>query len=129
MQSGGSAPLTRSGSAAGSASGAGVAVPSRRDGRRDPTISPLVGEPLHSFPVAARQISITLEEDLVRFLDACGGSRCAAVAAALRDWRDRQWQSQLADAYAALAGEEGSTAASDPIEAAREAAALAEIQG
>jgi len=92
-------------------------------------ISPIVGGLQHSFPVAARQISITLEEDLVRFLDACGGNRSAAVAAALRDWRDRQWQSQLADAYAALAEGDGSPAASDPIEAAREAVALAEIRG
>ena len=79
--------------------------------------------------LAARQISITLEEDLVRFLDACGGNRSAAVAAALRDWRDRQWQSQLADAYAALAEGEGRAVACDPIEAAREAAALAETLG
>lgn len=53
----------------------------------------------------------------------------AAVAAALRDWRDRQWQNQLADAYAELAERDGGTAATDPIEAAREAAALAEIRG
>lgn len=95
----------------------------------NPTISPIVRGLLSSLPVAARQISITLEEDLVRFLDTCGGNRSAAVAAALRDWRDRQWQSQLAEAYAALAEGEGSAAACDPLEAAREAAALAEIRG
>jgi len=92
-------------------------------------ISPMVVELQHSPSVAARQISITLEEDLVRFLDACGSNRSAAVAAALKAWRDRQWQNQLAAAYAALADEDGSAVACDPLEAAREAAALAEVSG
>jgi hypothetical protein len=64
--------------------------------------------------LVVRQISITLEEDLLQFLD---------------QWRDQQWQRSLAEAYAALdeAGADRSANPSPPdaLIAAREAAELA----
>lgn len=82
-----------------------------------------------SMALAVRQISITLEEDLLQFLDQWGGNRSAAIAEAVRQWRDQQWQRSLAEAYAALdeAGADRSANPSSPdaLIAAREAAELA----
>jgi metal-responsive CopG/Arc/MetJ family transcriptional regulator len=79
--------------------------------------------------VAVRQISITLDEELLQFLDQSGGNRSAAITDAVRHWRDQQWQHRLAEAYAALAEAEadrpGMTSPSDALNAAREAAELA----
>jgi post-segregation antitoxin (ccd killing protein) len=79
--------------------------------------------------LAVRQISITLEEDLLQCLDQWGGNRSAAIAEAVRQWRDQQWQRSLAEAYAALdeAGADRSANPSPPdaLIAAREAAELA----
>ena len=46
------------------------------------------------------QLSITLEEQLVAFLDQQGGNRLAAVAETERRWRDEQWLNQVNRAYA-----------------------------
>ncbi len=79
--------------------------------------------------MAVRQISITLDEELLQFLDQLGGNRSAAITEAVRHWRDRQWQRCLAEGYAALAEAEadlpGATSPSDALNAAREAAELA----
>jgi len=79
--------------------------------------------------VAVRQISITLDEELLQFLDQSGGNRSAAIAEAVRHWRDQQWQHRLAEAYAALAEADadrsGSPSPPDALIAAREAAELA----
>jgi mRNA-degrading endonuclease toxin of MazEF toxin-antitoxin module len=52
--------------------------------------------------MATRQISVTLEEDLVRFLDETTNNRSAAISEALEQWRDLQWQRRLSAAYAEL---------------------------
>ena len=79
--------------------------------------------------MAARQISISLDEELLEFLDQAGSNRSAAIAEAVRHWRDQQWQRSLAEAYAALdeAGADRSANPSPPdaLIAAREAAELA----
>jgi Arc/MetJ-type ribon-helix-helix transcriptional regulator len=79
--------------------------------------------------VAVRQISITLDEELLQFLDQAGGNRSAAITEAVRHWRDQQWQRCLAEGYAALAEAEadwpGATSPSDALNAALEAAELA----
>jgi Arc/MetJ-type ribon-helix-helix transcriptional regulator len=77
-----------------------------------------------------RQISITLDEELLQFLDQAGGNRSAAITEAVRHWRDQQWQRCLAEAYAALAEADAdrpvtTTSPSDALNAAREAAELA----
>lgn len=46
------------------------------------------------------QLSITLDEQLVAFLDQQGSNRSAGVAEALRRWRDEQWLEQVNRAYA-----------------------------
>ena len=77
--------------------------------------------------VALRQISITLDEELLQFLDQSGGNFSAAIAEAVRHWRDQQWQRRLAEAYAALAEADTDRSPSPPdaLIAAREAAELA----
>ncbi|MEI7951636.1 MAG: ribbon-helix-helix domain-containing protein [Synechococcaceae cyanobacterium ELA182] len=80
--------------------------------------------------MAVRQISITLDEELLQFLDQSGGNRSAAIAEAVRHWRDQQWQHRLAEAYAALAEADADRLGSPPsppdaLIAAREAAELA----
>ena len=52
--------------------------------------------------MAARQISITIDEELLKFLDQSGGNRSAAITEAVRHWRDQEWQRSIAEAYAAL---------------------------
>ena len=54
--------------------------------------------------VAVRQISITLEEDLLQFLD---------------QWRDQQWQRSLAEVSAALDEADALIAACEAAELAR----------
>jgi Arc/MetJ-type ribon-helix-helix transcriptional regulator len=46
------------------------------------------------------QLSITLDDQLVAFLDQQGSNRSAAVAEAVRRWRDEQWLEQVNRAYA-----------------------------
>jgi hypothetical protein len=46
------------------------------------------------------QLSITLDQQLVAFLDQQGSNRSAAVAEAVLRWRDEQWLEQLNPAYA-----------------------------
>ena len=79
--------------------------------------------------MAVRQISITLDEELLQFLDQSGGNRSAAITDAVRHWRDQEWQRSIAEGYAALAEAEadrpGTTSPSDALNAAREAAELA----
>jgi post-segregation antitoxin (ccd killing protein) len=81
--------------------------------------------------MAARQISITLDEELLQFLDRSGCNRSAAVAEAVRQWRDLQWQRHLAEAYAALNEVEADGSQTiqppDALVAAREAAALSSL--
>jgi metal-responsive CopG/Arc/MetJ family transcriptional regulator len=82
--------------------------------------------------MAARQISITLDEELLQFLDQWGTNRSAAIAEAVRQWRDLQWQRQLAEAYAdldeAAINPDEEASRPDATEAALEAAALAQHQ-
>lgn len=82
--------------------------------------------------MAARQISITLDEELLQFLDQWGTNRSAAIAEAVRQWRDLQWQRQLAEAYAdldeAAINPDEEASRPDAAEAALEAAALAQHQ-
>jgi hypothetical protein len=52
--------------------------------------------------LSTRQISATLDKDLVRFLDETTANRSAAISEALEQWRDLQWQRRLAAAYAEL---------------------------
>lgn len=52
--------------------------------------------------MAARQIFNTLDEELLKFLDQSGPNRSAAIAEAVRQWRDQQWQPLLVEAYAVL---------------------------
>jgi Arc/MetJ-type ribon-helix-helix transcriptional regulator len=85
---------------------------------------------IFSMAMAARQISITLDEELLSFLDQSGSNRSAAIAEAVRQWRDQQWQRQLAEAYTAL--NEAETDPAQPIQpdalvAAREAATLSSL--
>jgi hypothetical protein len=81
-----------------------------------------------SMAMAARQISITLDEELLEFLDRSGSNRSAAVAEAVSQWRDLQWQRHLVEAYAALneadADQVQTIGPPDALVAAREAAAL-----
>jgi len=81
--------------------------------------------------MAVRQISITLDEELLAFLDRSGSKRSAAIAEAVRQWRDLQWQRQLAEAYAALNEAEADASQTiqppDALLAAREAAALSSL--
>ena len=82
-----------------------------------------------SSAVAIRQIWITLDEELLEFLDQSDGNRSAAITQAVRHWRDQEWQRSIAEGYAALAEAEvdrpGITSPSDALNAAREAAELA----
>ena len=84
---------------------------------------------LPSPPVGAWQMFLPLEQDRVHLLEACGGNRSAAEVAALSDWCHRHGQRQRAEADIALADDVGSAVACDPIEAAREAAALVVVSG
>lgn len=81
--------------------------------------------------MVARQISITMDEELLEFLDRSGSNRSAAIAEAVRQWRDLQWQRQLAEAYAALNEAEADSSQTiqppDALLAAREAAALSSL--
>jgi hypothetical protein len=55
---------------------------------------------LHSqTPMPSQQLSITLDEDLVAFLDQQGSNRSAAIAEAVRCWRDQQWLDEVNQAY------------------------------
>jgi Arc/MetJ-type ribon-helix-helix transcriptional regulator len=76
--------------------------------------------------MATRQISVTLEEGLVRFLDETTNNRSAAISEALEQWRDLQWQRRLFAAYAELNEAARGADDSDAVRAAAEAAALAE---
>jgi Arc/MetJ-type ribon-helix-helix transcriptional regulator len=76
--------------------------------------------------MATRQISVTLEEDLVRFLDETTNNRSAAISEALEQWRDLQWQRRLSAAYAELNEAARGADHSDAVRAAAEAAVLAE---
>jgi metal-responsive CopG/Arc/MetJ family transcriptional regulator len=49
--------------------------------------------------MASLQLSITLEEDLVAFIDQQGSNRSAAIAEAVRCWRDQRWLEQVSQAY------------------------------
>ena len=52
--------------------------------------------------MAVLQISITLDEERLRFLEEWGGNRSAAVAEAVPQWRDQHWPLRLAETSAAL---------------------------
>ena len=82
-----------------------------------------------SSAVAVRQIWITLDEELLEFLDQSDGNRSAAITQAVRHWRDQELRRSIAEGYAALAEDEadrpGTTSPSDALNAAREAAELA----
>jgi Arc/MetJ-type ribon-helix-helix transcriptional regulator len=83
-----------------------------------------------SMAMVARQISITLDEELLAFLDQSGSNRSAAIAEAVRQWRDHQWQRHLAEAYTALNEAETDPAQAiqpDALVAAREAATLSSL--
>lgn len=54
--------------------------------------------------MATQQLSITLEQELVAFLDQQGSNRSAAIAEAVRRWRDDLWQADVNRAYAQEAG-------------------------
>ena len=54
----------------------------------------------HSAAMPSLQLSITLDDQLVAFLDQQGSNRSAAVAEAVRRWRDEQWLEQVNLAYA-----------------------------
>ena len=79
--------------------------------------------------MAVRQISITLDEELLQFLDQSGGNRSAAITEAVRHWRDHEWQRSIVEGCPALAEADadrpGTTNPSDALNAAREAAELA----
>jgi len=75
--------------------------------------------------MATRQISVTLEEDLVRFLDETTTNRSAAISEALEQWRDLQWQLRLSAAYAELNEAALGADDCDVVRAATEAAAFA----
>lgn len=60
-------------------------------GRVLPSISP------GSMP--SQQLSITLDEDLVAFIDQQGTNRSAAIAEAVRCWRDQLWLDEVNRAY------------------------------
>lgn len=48
----------------------------------------------------SQQLSITLDEQLVAFLDQQGSNRSASIAEAVRRWRDEQWLQEVNRAYA-----------------------------
>jgi hypothetical protein len=50
-------------------------------------------------PMPSQQLSITLDEDLVAFIDQQGSNRSAAIAEAVRCWRDQQWLEEVNQAY------------------------------
>ena len=81
--------------------------------------------------MVARQISITLDDELLEFVDRSGSSRSAAIAEAVRQWRDQQWQRRLGEAYVALNEAEADPSPTiqppDALVAAREAAALSPL--
>ena len=81
--------------------------------------------------MVARQISITLDDELLEFVDRSGSSRSAAIAEAVRQWRDLQWQRRLGEAYVALNEAEADPSETiqlpDALVAAREAAALSPL--
>ena len=81
--------------------------------------------------MVARQISITLDDELLEFVDRSGSNRSAAIAEAVRQWRDLQWQRRLGEAYAALNEAEADPSQTiqppDALVAAREAAALSPL--
>jgi len=79
--------------------------------------------------MSTRQISVTLDEELVRFLDETTGNRSAAIGEALEHWRDLQWQRRLSAAYAELNEAAHGAGDSDAMRAAAEAAVLAEEAG
>jgi metal-responsive CopG/Arc/MetJ family transcriptional regulator len=47
----------------------------------------------------SQQLSITLDEDLVAFIDQQGTNRSAAIAEAVRCWRDQLWLDEVNRAY------------------------------
>jgi Arc/MetJ-type ribon-helix-helix transcriptional regulator len=47
----------------------------------------------------SQQLSITLDEDLVAFIDQQGSNRSAAIAEAVRCWRDQLWRDEVSQAY------------------------------
>ncbi|MEB3209471.1 MAG: ribbon-helix-helix domain-containing protein [Synechococcus sp.] len=47
----------------------------------------------------SQQLSITLDEDLVAFIDQQGSNRSAAIAEAVRCWRDQLWLELVYQAY------------------------------
>jgi Arc/MetJ-type ribon-helix-helix transcriptional regulator len=49
--------------------------------------------------MASQQLSITLDEDLAAFIDQQGSNRSAAIAEALRRWRDQRWLEEVNPAY------------------------------
>jgi Arc/MetJ-type ribon-helix-helix transcriptional regulator len=81
-----------------------------------------------SSAVAVRQIWITLDEELLEFLDQSDGNRSAAITQAVRHWRDQELRRSIAEGCAALAEAEadrpGTTSPSDALNAAREATEL-----
>jgi metal-responsive CopG/Arc/MetJ family transcriptional regulator len=79
--------------------------------------------------MATRQISVTLEEGLVHFLDETTNNRSAAISEALEQWRDRQWQRRLSGAYAELTVAARGAHHSDAVRAAAVAAVPAEATG
>ena len=81
--------------------------------------------------MVARQISITLDDELLEFVDRSGSNRSAAIAEAVRQWRDLQWQRRLGEAYVALNEAEADPSQTiqppDALVAACEAAALSPL--
>ncbi|WP_338440929.1 ribbon-helix-helix domain-containing protein [Synechococcus elongatus IITB4] len=53
--------------------------------------------------MATRQVSVTIDEELLDFVDRHSNNRSAAIAAALRLWQDHLWQQQMEAEFARLA--------------------------
>lgn len=53
--------------------------------------------------MATRQVSVTIDEELLAFVDRHSSNRSAAIAAALRLWQDQLWQQQMESEFARLA--------------------------
>jgi metal-responsive CopG/Arc/MetJ family transcriptional regulator len=52
--------------------------------------------------MATRQVSVTIDEDLLAFVDQHSQNRSAAITEALRLWQDRLWQQQMEAEFSRL---------------------------
>lgn len=53
--------------------------------------------------MATRQVSVTIDEELLAFVDSHSSNRSAAIATALRLWQDHLWQQRMEAEFARLA--------------------------